>query len=100
MTSHAINQAMKESIRRKIKDDLLCVLSPFGLLDVEIKFDPSNIREITVKIPFSKRNPSDSYKVQGLDQLEYMKSKGYKCNLIWSNKDTGIVMTLLKENQV
>ena len=99
MSKHAINVAMMEAIRSRIKSDLIGIFSQYGILEIDVKFDESNVRQITVTVPFSKKHKNLSLKVQGIDQLNYLKENGFKCNLFWTDKEKGQVLHLIMEKQ-
>lgn len=100
MSKHGINNAMMEAIRSRIKSDLVGIFSQFGILELDIQFDETNVRQITVTVPFSKKHKNLSLKMQGLDQLNHLKENGYKCNLFWTDKEKGQVLHLIMEKQI
>ena len=100
MSKHGINVAMMEAIRTRIKSDLIGILSQFGILEIDVQFDELNVRQITVTIPFSKKHKNLSLKIQGIDQLTYMKENGFKCNLFWTDKEKGLILHLILEKQI
>lgn len=99
MNNHAINIAMMEAIRSRIKTDLIGIFSQFGILELDVQFDESNVRQITVTVPFSKKHKNLSLKIQGIDQLNFMKENGFKCNLFWTDKEKGQVLHLIMEKE-
>lgn len=93
MTSHQANQAMKEAIRSKIRNDLVSLFVPIGILDIDIKFNPENVKEITVTFP-------TTYKFAKMKQLIHLKKNGYKCKKYDIDNKNNQVLSLVLEKQI